>query len=180
MAHLAGEGTSNEEWGLVAGWRNSYDKSLIAGFVVGSQVFVCDNLAFSGEVQIGRKHTTHILRDLPFLVEDAVRGTKHMAEQQVVRYDRYRQARMKDSIANHTVIQMLRQGVITTQKVEKVVSEYYEPSHEEHLTNGQRTNWTLFNATTEALKGSGLNNLPARTIKLHALMDQATDYALAA
>ena len=176
MAHLQNCG----EWGLVAGWRNSYDKSLIAGFVVGSQVFVCDNLAFSGEVQIGRKHTRHILRDLPYMVEAAVRGTRHMAEQQTIRYDRYHQAQLKDSDANHTVIQMLRQGVITTQRVEKVINEYYEPSHEEHLTNGQRTNWTLFNACTEALKGTGLNNMPTRTIKLHALMDQATDYALAA
>tara|TARA_Y100000310_G_scaffold343113_1_gene449263 strand:- start:153 stop:905 length:753 start_codon:yes stop_codon:yes gene_type:complete len=179
MAELV-NGRSQESWGLVAGWRSSYDKSLVAGFVVGSQVFVCDNLAFSGEVQIGRKHTRHILRDLPYLIGDAVQGTQHMAEQQVVRYDRYRAAEMKDSAVNHAIIQMLRKDIITTQKVGQVVSEYYEPSHQEHLVNGKRTNWTLFNACTEALKGTGLNNLPTRTIKLHALMDNATEYALAA
>jgi hypothetical protein len=28
-------------------------------------VFVCDNLAFSGEIKIARKHTRFIVRDLP-------------------------------------------------------------------------------------------------------------------
>ena len=181
MAELLGENSTNEVFNLVAGWRSSYDKSLAASFVVGSQVFVCDNLAFSGEIQIGRKHTTNILRDLPTLVRGAVQGTRGMAEQQAVRYERYGEARLKDSVANHSIMRMLQLGVISSSKVEKVVNEYYEPSHPEHLdANGNRTNWTLFNAATEALKGVGLNTMPRRTIALHGLMDQATDYALAA
>jgi hypothetical protein len=76
---------------------------------------------------------------------------------------------------------MLRKGVINTQRVEKVVNEYYEPSHVEHLNaNGERTIWTLHNATTEALKGVGIASLPKRTIALTELMDQVTDHALAA
>ena len=181
MAELLGENATNEVFNLVGGWRSAYDKSLSGSFVIGSQVFVCDNLAFSGEVQIARKHTTNILRDLPTLVRGAVQGTKAMAEQQEVRYERYGEARLKDSVANHTIIRMLQLGVISSSKVEKVVNEYYEPSHEEHLdANGNRTNWTLFNAATEALKGVGLGTMPKRTIALHGLMDGATDYALAA
>ena len=181
MAELRGENATNETFNLVAGWRSSYDKSLAASFVVGSQVFVCDNLAFSGEIQIGRKHTTNILQDLPALVRGAVQGTRGMAEQQEARYERYGDARLKDSVANHTIIRMLQLGVISSSKVEKVVNEYYEPSHAEHLdANGNRTNWTLFNAATEALKGVGLNTMPKRTIALHGLIDSATDYALAA
>lgn len=183
MAELIGGSLAGYQqgWNLVAGWRTSYDKSLAGSFVVGSQVFVCDNLAFSGEVQFSRKHTSQILRDLPTLVRGAVGQTKAMAEQQEVRYERYMEAQLKDSVANHTIIRMLQMGVITSSKVEKVVNEYYEPSHAEHLNHaGQRTNWTLFNAATEALKGVGLNTMPKRTIALHGLMDQATDYALAA
>jgi len=144
-------------------------------------VFVCDNLAFSGEVQIGRKHTTNVLRDLPALVRGAVSNTRVMAEKQHVRFERYAQAEMKDSVVNHTIIRMLQLGVISSQRVEKVVNEYYEPSHVEHLNAaGKRTNWTLFNAATEALKGVGLQSMPQRTIALQGLIDQATDYALAA
>ena len=75
---------------------------------------------------------------------------------------------------------MLRQGVINTQRVEKVVNEYYEPSHEEHLVDGKRTVWTLHNAVTESLKGVGMATLPRRTITAQGLLDKATDYALAA
>ena len=54
------------------GLRNSHDKTFPAGIVAGSAVFICDNLAFSGEVKLARKHTTHITRDLPRLVQSAV------------------------------------------------------------------------------------------------------------
>lgn len=173
MAELRG-GESFEDWGLVAGWRSSYDKTLSASFVIGSQVFVCDNLAFSGDIKIGRKHTTNLLRDLPNMIDDAIMGTAKAAQDQEQRYSLYHQAKMKDHIANHAIIQMLRQDIITTSRVEKVVNEYYEPSHVEH---GRGTVWTLFNAATEALKGSGLPTLPERTVKLHDLMDKASRFA---
>lgn len=181
LAELYSDRTANEQFALVAGWRSSYDKSLNANFVVGSQVFVCDNLAFSGEIQIGRKHTANILRDLPALIRGAVSQTRVMAEQQEVRYARYQEAHVTDQRANHTIIRMLQMGVLTTSRVEKVVNEYYEPSHDEHLdANGKRTTWTLFNAATETLKGSGLNTLPKRTIALHGLIDECADFAQAA
>ena len=40
----------------------------LAGLAVGAAVFVCDNLSFSGEVRLARKHTAHFERDLPQLV----------------------------------------------------------------------------------------------------------------
>ena len=39
------------DYGWVVGLRNSHDKTCPAGLVTGSQVFVCDNLAFSGGSQ---------------------------------------------------------------------------------------------------------------------------------
>src|SRR4051812_3235813 len=60
------------DFGLVVGLRNSHDKSFPAGLVVGASVFVCDNLSFSGEVRLARKHTAHVERDLPQLVQRAV------------------------------------------------------------------------------------------------------------
>src|SRR5205823_2581486 len=42
---------------LAVGVRNSTDKSLPLGFIAGSRVFVCDNLAFRSELLVRRKHT---------------------------------------------------------------------------------------------------------------------------
>jgi len=181
MARVVGDDLEeNDSWSTVVGFRGSHDKSLSRGVVFGDAVFVCDNLCFSGEVQLGRKHTTNILRDLRPLIADAVTQVTGRAVNQAIRYERYQQAQLKDSVANHAIIQMLRSGIINTQRVEKVVNEYYEPSHSEHLINGKKTVWTLHNAATEALKGCGLATLPQRTIKLQSLMSQATEYALAA
>ncbi len=65
-------GENAEDFGLVVGLRNSHDKSFPAGLAVGASVFVCDNLSFSGEVKLARKHTAHVERDLPQLIESAV------------------------------------------------------------------------------------------------------------
>ena len=58
------------DFGLVVGVRNSHDKSFPAGLVVGASVFVSDNLSFSGEIKIARKHTVRIMDDLPNLIAD--------------------------------------------------------------------------------------------------------------
>lgn len=58
-------GTNPDGFGLVVGVRNSHDKTFPAGLVMGASVFCCDNLSFSGEVRLARKHTAHIERDLP-------------------------------------------------------------------------------------------------------------------
>jgi hypothetical protein len=65
-------GQNADNFGLVLGLWNSHDKSFPAGLVVGASVFVCDNLSFSGEVRLARKHTAFVERDLPQLVDRAV------------------------------------------------------------------------------------------------------------
>src|SRR5207247_883637 len=58
---------SDEDYCWILGLRNSHDKTFPAGVVAGMTVFVCDNLSFSGEVKLARKHTRFIVRDLPQL-----------------------------------------------------------------------------------------------------------------
>jgi len=45
------------DFGWIVGIRNSHDMTYPAGLVAGTKVIVCDNLCFSGEVRISRKHT---------------------------------------------------------------------------------------------------------------------------
>ncbi len=49
------DGTS--DYGYSVGFRNSHDKSMVAGICAGARVFVGDNLAFSGDFAEKRKHT---------------------------------------------------------------------------------------------------------------------------
>lgn len=163
---------NGEGYSTVVGLRNSHDKSFAAGLVMGSHVFVCDNLAFSGEVRLARKHTRFIQRDLPQLVNVAVGrlGAVHMAQE--ARIAAYREAELSDLQADHLIVEMVRARIIVPTKVKGVIEEWDNPRHPEHIEAG-RTAWRLFNAATENLKGN-LQELPKRTIALHGLLDQAT------
>jgi len=72
-------GVIHRDYAWVLGLRNSHDKSFPAGIVAGANVFICDNLSFSGEIKIARKHTRFILRDLPFLTQQAIGRLKGKA-----------------------------------------------------------------------------------------------------
>ena len=179
VAELLNEGLTPDTYRLVAGFRSSYDKSTSAGFVIGSQVFVCDNGCFSGDIKVGRKHTTNVMRDLPYQLFQATAGIRDMAAKQNQRYEKYQEVEMKDNDASHVIIEMVKRNIIPSSKVEQVINEYWEPTHDEHKVDSKHSNWTLFNATTEALKGSGsLGMLSDRTIKLHTLMDEASEFEL--
>ena len=67
LLELADQNPSRD-YSLILGLRNSHDKSFPASFALGSQVLVCDNLSFIGEVVLNRRHTRFISRDLPGIV----------------------------------------------------------------------------------------------------------------
>ena len=54
----------NEEMHQAIGMRSSYDKSMANGVCAGARIFVCDNMAFVGEITIMRKHTKNVVSDL--------------------------------------------------------------------------------------------------------------------
>jgi hypothetical protein len=61
-------GIAHKDYGLAIGLRTSYDRSLSVRMIAGTHVLCCDNLAFSGEVSMQRKHTANVFRDLPDLI----------------------------------------------------------------------------------------------------------------
>jgi len=70
------EGNGEMCWSI--GIRNSMDKSLALGVVSGTRVFVCSNLAFSGEFVEFRKHTKGLTQDeLEFLAFRSTRKIIH-------------------------------------------------------------------------------------------------------
>ena len=159
----------------VLGLRNSHDKTFPAGIIAGSSVFVCDNLAFSGEVKIARKHTRFISRDLPFLVQQAIGQLLQKWHDQDVRIAAYRNTTLMDRDAHDLVIRATDVGACSNRLVPVVLREWRESRHEQFH---DRNIWSLFNAFTEALKDGDLAVLPKRTEALYALMDLHVGLAL--
>jgi hypothetical protein len=159
--------TISDDYCWVLGLRNSHDKTFPAGITAGASVFVCDNLSFSGEVKLARKHTRFIVRDLPRLVQSAVGKLMERWHHQDLRLDAYRQADLSDQAAHDLVIRAFDIGVCTNRHIPRVLHEWRQPRHQEFHA---RNVWSLFNGFTEALKG-GLLELPRRTEALHGLLD---------
>ena len=157
----------SSDYALVLGLRNSHDKRFPAGLVAGAQVFVCDNLSFHGEVELSRKHTRFITRDLPLLTERAIGQLQDRWQHQETRINRYREHPLANRDAHDLMVRAVDVGVCPVTSLTKVVQEWREPSHEAFRP---RTVWSLFNGFTEALKGN-LPLLSARTQALHGLMD---------
>jgi hypothetical protein len=167
--------SKQEDFAYVVGLRNSHDKSYPAGLVVGSRVLVCDNLAFSGEIQISRKHTTNILRDLQALTCKAVGFLAARWMDQERRIDGYKHYEVNDAGAHDLIIRALDARVVTTTQVPRVLKEWREVRHPEFFgPYVERSAWTLFNAFTEVLKECSPFALPTRTQALHGLFDHQT------
>jgi hypothetical protein len=161
-------GSNADDFGLVIGLRNSHDKSFPAALALGSRVFVCDNLAFSGEVQLARKHTTYIYRDLPNLVERAVARLADLRNLQAKRIDAYKAAPLVDErIVHDLVVRSVYTRALPGSQIIDVLNEWRKPRHAEFQP---RTVWSLFNCFSETLKGS-LTLLPSRTQALQGLLD---------
>lgn len=160
--------------GWVVGLRNSHDKTYPAGLVAGTKVFVCDNLAFNGEVRLSRKHTKFAFRDLRQLMARAVGQLGEKFRKLDERVEAYRLQPFGDPETHDFLVRSIDCRVITPTQVPDVLKEWREPSHEAFRP---RTLWSLFNAYTEVFKGGNPHTAVHRGQALHGLCDAVVSLA---
>jgi hypothetical protein len=166
-----------DDYGLVFGLRNSHDQSFAASVCMGSGVFVCDNLAFSGEVKLARRHTRFIKRDLPNLMGRAIHALGDLRAGQDTRIGQYKEHELRNKDVHDFLIRALDARVLPATSIPKVLKSYRHPEHREFKECGP-TAWRLFNSFTENLKNN-VQLLPQRTSALHGLMDAEVGLSLA-
>lgn len=174
VIHLEGL-AGNETQMPIMGVRNSLDKRFGAQVCFGNQVMVCANLCFWGTYMLGRKHTTHIMRDLPEIIAQTLVGIPAMNQMQGSRFEQYQNTIIAPADADHLIIEMLRKNAINPARIGKVVDEWDNPTFDH---GGDRSVWRLFNATTQALKGANIHEMPARTEALTAVCDDAAGFSV--
>lgn len=157
------------DFNYVVGLRNSHAKRFPAGLVVGLHVTVCDNLSFSGEVRVDRKHTAHIERDLQSLILRAVGQLSDRWVDQERRVEAYRNTRVTNVRAHDILIHSLDARIISAAQLPQILGSWRKPQYEEFEA---RTAWSLFNCFTEAMKNTSFFLLAPRTQVLHGLLDQ--------
>jgi hypothetical protein len=116
-----------EDYQLVMGVRNSHDKTFSAGMAVGSRVFVCDNLAFSSEIVVVRKHTRFIMRDLDKMVAEASGKIATARVSQAQRIAAYKDAPVSDAEVHDLLIRSVDSQVMANSYIAKVLGEWRAP-----------------------------------------------------
>ena len=180
---------------FVFGLRNSHDKSFPASGVLGTRVFVCDNLAMSGaEFKFARKHTRWALRDIPGIISDRLAGLIHAmrdVEKREAAYaayrfdDEYQQiGARRGTMLNDCMMRLLRCGAISTQSIQHIIHEFERADAPGgHVAAGAEwenpTMWRLQQAITEVDKSRpGLLNIAKRHTKMNAVCDAVVAHQL--
>ena len=166
---LKGKGIEGDDRQLVLGLRNAHDKSFAASVCIGNQMMVCENLCFSSDVKLARRHTKNIVQDLPRVLSSAIsRVVSHWADMGK-RIDAYKSVEVPKANAADMVIDLVDAKAFPARDVYKAVKEFEAPRHEEFKGG---TLWTLYNGITENLKGGDLTKLPQRTMTVQSVFDK--------
>lgn len=152
---------------LSIGLRNSYDQSLAVGVCMGAKVFVCDNLMFSGDIRVTRKHTGDVLEDVekmisnsmsiaPMRHRDLIRDSESMMEHDLV-----------DDQAYSILGMAYGRGILRPRQLLASKNAWENPPQKEFE---DRNLWSLYNAMTEALKTTTHRNVLESHSRAHGLV----------
>lgn len=166
----------HKEFSTCLGLRSSYDKSMSNGVCVGNKVFVCDNMAFIGDMKVFAKHTINMLDESNDSLQAKLRALLNSVPALIAYQDEqlqsYRAVELTRTLANDFAVRCAETGVYSGDKILKVVNEFKEPRHPEFE---DKTMWSMVNCVTEILKHSNIFELQNRTNKLYALATKFTE-----
>ncbi|HLA28159.1 MAG TPA: hypothetical protein VJZ49_09730 [Syntrophales bacterium] len=155
---------TNTEMGLSVGFRNSYDHSMVVGFASGASVFVCDNLALSGDIIFMRKHTKKVWDDLEEKMITTCYRASHNYNQIALDAERFKLIEMTEDDGFGHLGVLCGHDVIGPRQFVAARNEWIKPRHEAFQP---RNGWSLYNAVTEVLKSSPPQEVMERHVELH-------------
>ena len=153
--------------GTIMCLRNSHDKAFRAGISAGDAPFVCSNLIFSNEIVLGRRHTTHIMRDLPNIISRAIGQLMTSWTTTDNRIDSYKETEIDDRIAHDLILRGFQAGACGKTQIADIFNQWHKPQHENFEG---RDLWSLQNAFTNVWRGNTLNTAN-RSSSLYSVLD---------
>ncbi len=165
---VTGAGMDGADRVIVVGVRNSHDKAFAAAICIGNRMTVCENLCFSSDVKLARRHTLNILKDLPRVISDAVARIVSHWNDMGQRIEAYKAKVITEEQAAALIVKFVDAKAYPLGDIYHCVKEFRNPRHEEFKGS---TLWTLYNAVTETLKGRDINVLAFRTMTVQSILD---------
>ena len=145
------------DWNMLVALRGSHDQSISRALALGSEVMVCSNLCFHGDLGDWRSKQTLNLRDrMPDLISEAITGLSRAGEILTIDFDRFNAMEIGREAGDALLLEIFRSGGFSASQLGRAIVDWDECSVPEHAANG-RTMWWLFNSATAALKPTGAN-----------------------
>ena len=161
VLNYAGE---HPDMGVAVAFRNSYDKSMSVGFAMGASVFVCDNLALSGDITIMRKHTVNVWPNL----EKELVTTIYEGDKNYIKIIEDAEAMKRVELADMQAWQLM--GILYGMQIigPRQLGDLRQEWHKPTFTDFQPRNlWSLYNDCTHVLKATSPLNVMDKHLELH-------------
>ena len=157
---------------LSVGIRNSVNQTFAMGFCAGSRVFVCDNLAFSAELIVNRKHTKFGLDAFRKSVYNAATSLDSFVLTESARMNRWKITKVTTSQRDEVILRALESTVFPKTMLGDVFREHVRPTYNEFRDGSA---FGMFNNFTTALRERAFkrpNEYSTRTQMLTAIIDE--------
>jgi len=171
---LRGADMTGSDRQVVLGLRNSHDKAFAASICIGNRMLVCENLCFSSDIKLARRHTINIMADLPRILSDAVGRCVSHWNDMGRRIESYKSVELSKDRAADLLIDLVDAKAFPARDIYSAVQEFRNPRHDEFKGGSL---WTLYNSITENLKGGDLTKLPFRTMTTQSIFDRIAGHA---
>jgi hypothetical protein len=163
------EGDRNKTWSLNIAVRNSNSKKFKIAIAIGSRIFICDNLAFSGQFKWEHKHTKNVLNGLKFAAFEQLSQVEKLHEKMDSRFKRLVDCELSMVEAKSLLVDAVSTHAIDASEMVQVLNHYEHPAHKAFE---DRNAYSLYNAFTSMwsggafvakkggqLRGSGIDNI---------------------
>jgi hypothetical protein len=158
------------EFGAALGLRTANDKSMALQIAVGVRVFVCDNLAFAGDlIALRRKHTSglNLGREIAGALDRYQAGVLRLEED----IARMKERTLQDQETKSLIFDAFHRAILPTRLFRPVSDRFFRPGGDVP-TAPERTLWRLHNAFTSEIKALGPAPAFRATIKIGQLLGQ--------
>jgi hypothetical protein len=146
-------GLAQPDYAMALGIRGSNDRSMAIQATAGARVFVCDNLAFSGDsgtIVLRKKHTSRL--DLSAVVPPAIDAYLDRAGQFVLDIEQMKSLELSEARAKEVVYNaFIREHVMPLRYLPEVHRLYFDDQEQRDKFDA-RSMWSLHNAFTEVVK----------------------------
>jgi hypothetical protein len=134
---------------LSVGVRNSNDKTFPIGFCIGNRTFVCDNLAFSSQVVLSKRHTRFGEDRFREGIAAVIAKLNDYKSLEARRIERLQSQELSNDRADAVVLRAWDAGIVGTRLLRPLLDQWRQPAFPDFVP---RTAWSLLSAYTYIAK----------------------------